>query len=147
MIKTLQKRTIVLAALLMIPLSSCNSNDDSDLDSNSDCEGAICTTILVRVMVSITDQNQNPVALDSFKVINLENGKDITVSLTSSELEGLQEFGQYPLIEDGILGFNQEQNIQFKGFINNQEVVSSDYTVGTDCCHVGLVSGDIALTL
>ncbi len=98
-------------------------------------------------MVSIKDQNQNPIALDSFEVINLENGTDITVMLTSSEFEGAQEFGQYPLIQDGTLEVNQTQQIQFKGFIDNQEVINSNYIVSADCCHVGLDSGDLQLTL
>ncbi|MEM9000262.1 MAG: hypothetical protein AAGB24_08355 [Bacteroidota bacterium] len=140
---TRQLIVATVISLLTIAPISCNSDDDS----NSDCQDAICTTVLVRIMVSITDQNQDPVALDSFKVVNRENGNDMTIALTPSELAAAQQFGQYPLIEDGSLGVNQERQIQFQGFVNNQEVISSDYTVGTDCCHVGLVDGNLQLTL
>jgi hypothetical protein len=104
MFKILRQLLLTTAILLAITQISCNSNDDS----NSECENVICTAILIRIMVSVTNQNQDPVALDSFQVINLENGKDITVSLTSSELIGLQEIGQYPLIEDGVIGLKKE---------------------------------------
>lgn len=133
----------LLALFVITPFVSCNNDDDS----NPDCAQVICTTEFVRILVSVTDENQNPVALDSFEVVNLENGNNITIQLSSEEFEGLQEFGQYPLIEDGILGLNEEREIQFRGFIDNQEVVSEAYTVSTDCCHVGLVLGDLQLTL
>ena len=48
---------------------------------------------------------------------------------------------------DGILGINQEAEIQFRGFIDNEEVITSNYVIATDCCHIGLISGDIELVL
>ncbi len=116
-------------------------------DDTDNCEDAICTLVLIRISVSITDQDQNPIALDSYEVINLENGENITVSLPPAEQEQELQRGQYLLIEDDVLGVNQVQQIQFRGFINNQEVISSDYTVSTDCCHVNLVSGNLELTI
>ena len=86
-------------------------------------------------------------ALDSFEVVNLEDNSNITIALGASEFEGLQEFGQYPLIEDGVFEKNQVEQIQFKGFVDGQEVVSNDYEVSTDCCHIDLVLGSLRLTL
>ena len=128
----------VLSLFTALIITSCNDDNDND---------TICTDEFVIITVSITDQNQNPVTLDSFKVLNTENGHEITIPLSLSELTAAQELGQYPLIQDGILGVNQRQKIQFKGFLDNQEVVSSDYTVGTDCCHVGVISGNLELIL
>lgn len=141
MIKKLKLSAV--AILSMMTQLSCDSSDDS----NSECEEAICTAIFVTIMVAITDENQNPILLDSFEVINQENGNAITTSFSASELAGAKELGRYPLIEDGMLGVNQERQLLFRGFIGNQEVITSNYTVGTDCCHVGLVSGDLELIL
>lgn len=128
--------------------TSCSSDDDSvNEDINAQCENAICTKIFVRINVKVTDQNQNPVALDAFTVTNLANGQDMTVTLSDSERNASRETGLYPLTEDGILDLNEARRIQFSGFINNQEVVSGEYTVSTDCCHVGLDAGDLELTL
>ncbi|NAS14038.1 hypothetical protein [Poritiphilus flavus] len=139
---------IAFSLLLSLAQTSCNSDDDNgNEDGNARCEGTICTAIFIRINVSLTDQDQNPVALDSFTVTNLQNGEDMTVSLTPSELAEAQETGLYPLTEDGSFGLNEEREVQFKGFINDQEVLSSDYIVSTDCCHVGLDSGDLELTL
>ncbi|MEM6892428.1 MAG: hypothetical protein AAF554_01980 [Bacteroidota bacterium] len=128
--------------------TSCNSDDEgTNDDRNAQCEGTICTAIFVRINVTVTDQNQNPVALDSFSVTNLDNGEDMTITLSDSERNRARETGLYPLTEDGILDLNEARRIEFSGFINNQEVVSGEYTVSTDCCHVGLDAGDLELTL
>ena len=138
----LNKLTLhVLVILLSFFQTSCNTDDDVPDDSNAVCEGAICTAIFVRIIVSVMDGNQNPVALDSFTVTNLANGSDMTIALSPEELEGARETGLYPLTEDGVLDVNEEREIQFRGFINNQEVLSNKYTVSTDCCHVGLDAG------
>jgi hypothetical protein len=136
---------IVVAAitsLVVLTQVSCNSDDES-----GDCQNTVCTLELRRIIITITDQNQNPVALDSFEVINMENGKDIALSLSASELAAAQLLGEYPLIEDGMLSVNQERRLRFKGFINNREVINSNYSVSTDCCHVSLTSGNPQLNL
>ncbi len=134
---------LVVFILATIILISCNNNDDSKVD----CNDIACTEVFVTLIVSIKDENKNPIALDAFEVINTENGNNITVSLSASELEMAQQSGEYPLVNDASLGINQKEKIQFKGFINNQEVISSNYTVSTDCCHINLVSGTLELSL
>ncbi|WP_046746166.1 hypothetical protein [Kordia zhangzhouensis] len=143
MIKSLRLFLIITSLFIITIPISCNNDDDS----NSDCGNVVCTLEFRTIVISIKDQNQNPVALDSFEVINIENNDDMTILLSTSEFEMAQQFGQYPLLNDTSLEVNQEREIQFKGFINNQEVISSIYTVSTDCCHISLVSGTLELTL
>jgi len=71
----------------------------------------------------------------------------MTISLSPTQLEMAQQSGKYPLVNDSSLEVNQERKIQFKGFINNEEVISSDYTISKDCCHIELVSGNTQLSL
>ncbi|WP_299246436.1 hypothetical protein [uncultured Aquimarina sp.] len=147
MTSSLKPLVALLLLLLTMAQISCNDNDnENDDDSNSDCENTVCTLEFRNIIVSVKDQNQNPVALDSFEVINIQNGTDMTISLSSSEIVSSTQLGQYPLVNDNSLGVNQERQIRFKGFINNQEVISSTYTVSTDCCHISLDSGDLELT-
>lgn len=131
----------LLIILSVYVLLGCNNDDTID------CSTIGCTEQFVTITVSIKDQNQNPVSLDYFEVINMENGSDITIGLSPSGLALAQQFGQYPLVEDGGVENNQEMSVQFKGFINNQEVISSNYIVGADCCHVSLISGERELIL
>lgn len=136
------KKLWLLFAFLSI--LSCNSDDDN---SNSDCSNIGCTEQFVTIIVSIQDQNQTPIILDSFQVINLGTGEDITPMLSPSELEMIQETGQYPIANDNSFGINQEVTLQLRGLINDEEVVNSNYVVQTDCCHIGLQSGENPLVI
>ena len=133
---------IVIIALLLS--TSCNNDDDS----NSGCfEDTLCTLIFVTIDVSVVDNNQNPVALDSFQVINRTDGSDFTLQLSDIEFELAQQNGRYPIANDNNVEANQQLELEFKGFINNEEVITSNYIVGADCCHVSLILGDIELVL
>ncbi|WP_417874381.1 hypothetical protein [Xanthomarina gelatinilytica] len=41
----------------------------------------------------------------------------------------------------------QKRDILFKGYIDDIEVISSNYKVGRGCCQIGLSSGDVTLVL
>jgi len=138
------KSLVAVAIISLLPAItqvSCSGDNDSD----SECRDTICTLEFVIITVAIVDQNQNPVALDSFEVIDLETEDNITIPLTPSQFMEAQQSGRYPLITDGTLQVNQERQIQLRGRINNEEVINSNYTVGTDCCHIGLITGDLQL--
>lgn len=124
---------------------SCNNDDDTN--DNSECDEVLCTLQFVTINVSIQDTNQMPIALDTYEVINLENGENIAATFFDIDFQTAQETGMYPIATDGIFLLNQEAEIQLRGFINDQEVVRSNYVVATDCCHINLVSGDTTLIL
>ena len=52
--------------------------------------------------------------------------------------------GVYPLFGDDFTAMyeNTEIDINFKGIINNEVVVSENYRVGADCCHIYFVEGN-----
>mmetsp|Transcript_25777 Transcript_25777/g.38550 ORF Transcript_25777/g.38550 Transcript_25777/m.38550 type:complete len:143 (-) Transcript_25777:18-446(-) len=134
--------TILIALTLFVSSSfySCQSNTD-------DCAEIACTLIFLVEYVTITDQNQNPVALDSFQVINLETNEDITLELTPEEFQFGQQMGTYPLVNDLSVSVGETINIQFKGFINSIEVITENYTVVGGCCHVGVSEGNLEIVL
>nr|WP_298998459.1 hypothetical protein [uncultured Allomuricauda sp.] len=131
------------AMLLAVLLFSCDTNDDAD----TGCVDAICTLEFVTILVTLEDSNQNPVVLDNFEVINAANGSRLGTSFSDSELEEARQLGRYPLVSDGVLGLNQERTLIFSGFIGSREMVQSQYTVATDCCHVSLVDGELQLVV
>jgi len=55
----------------------------------------------------------------------------------------------YPIYNDSYVGVMRFENraLVFKGFIDNQEVVTANYVVTSDCCHVSLVSGNVEIIL
>lgn len=136
--KHIKKLWLLLAFLSIL---ACNSDDQSN------CSNIACTEEFRTIIVTIEDQNQEPVALDSFQVTNLNTGEDMTPQLSPSELEMIQETGQYPIADDSSFGLNQEVTLQLRGFINDEEVVNSNYVVATDCCHINFQSGENPLVL
>jgi hypothetical protein len=136
-------KTSVYSILLLLFFAGCENNDAND------CTNQACTEVFKTIVVTIKDSENNPVVLDSFKVTNLENGDDLTRELNNTEFEAMREKGIYPLFGDEYArGFsNREVEINFKGYIDNEEIINSDYKVGADCCHVILISGDPEISI
>ncbi len=135
----------VVALCFTLPMSC--GREDAVLNTQASCEEVLCTQELRSLVVRIQDKDQKSIALDSFEVIQLKDGSNIAMVLSLSEIQWAREHGQYPLISDGVLGINEVEQIQFRGFIDGQEVITSDYEVGTDCCHVGLILGSLLITM
>lgn len=144
MYKVLKPFVFILFLAIINFQTACNNNDDVDPDSICD---EFCTTEFVTISVTITGQSQNPVALDSYSVVNLETAQDITITLNEAEFEFAQQEGRYPLVNDATFERLQGSNIQFTGFINGQQVITGNYSAGRGCCHVEINSGDLQLTL
>jgi len=136
--------TIAVALFSTLFYTSCDPDDDSN---SVGCEAIACTDVFVTIGVSIKDMNDAPVALDAFKVINTQDNSEVTIMLSPSDFEQAQQLGEYPIMDDANINENQELQLEFKGFIGGGEVISSNYTVSSDCCHVDLVSGDLELEL
>ncbi|MFD2518299.1 hypothetical protein [Salinimicrobium flavum] len=132
----------LLFLCLVFLFQSCSEKD------NEKCDGA-CTEEYRTIIVKIVDSEDQPVALDSFKVVNLKNGRDLTIQVEEEVLQSIRERGSYPLFSDKYVQeyIQQQLDINFTGLIEGEEVVSEDYKVGADCCHVYHISGDLELTL
>ena len=137
------KNTVYI--ILFLFLLSCNTDDDD----NSKCSDIACTEQFVTITVSLKDDVNNPVALDSIKITISANGTDITREIPDIEWQLFRQNGIYPLFGDEHAKNyqNMELEINFKGFINDLEVVNANFIVGADCCHVILVSGNTNLLI
>ncbi|MCH2034201.1 MAG: hypothetical protein MK202_11890 [Tenacibaculum sp.] len=133
----------IILLVTALSFSSCTDNNDP----NAKCEDLFCTEEFRTILISIKDQNQTPVIIDSFKVIDLSNDNDITIPVSASGLQLYQQNGQYPLVNDMSFEQNVKTQIQFFGYKDNQEIINEKYTVSTDCCHISLVSGTIEIML
>lgn len=129
---------MIIYLILMIIFLGCTNEDKSD------CSDVACTEEFKTITISINDSNGNPIALNRFVVIILDSGTDITRSVNDTEFESMKQLGVYPLFGDENRREyeNKELGINFKGFIDNHEIVNSNYIVGADCCHIHLIEGD-----
>ena len=129
--------------LLLLVFGGC------ERDSSSGCPAIACTDHFATIMVRIENPGGEPVALDSFKVTDLKSDKDLTMAVPAADFELMRDNGSYPIFSDHYSREyrNKETGINFKGFVDDQEVVSADFRVGADCCHVMLVSGDPTIVI
>lgn len=134
------KKIFLLFTILLVTACSDNKlNND-----NSDCNliDIVCTEEFRSITLEIVDINDNPVILDSFKTTREDTGE---------EIESGENFHQnfYPIINDNYQNeiAQKEINLKFTGFINNIEVLSTNYVVSADCCHIELISGKTKIVL
>lgn len=142
MFKRIQDTSIVVFLMFInfLHFNACQTNTES-------CDDIACTLDFRTEVVTIRDQNQNPVALDSFQVVNLENNQNMTIYLLGQELEAAQQQGVYPIVNDLSVDTNQSIEVQFKGFIGATQIVTENYTADADCCHVGIIAGNQEVTV
>ena len=135
------KRVRTMIFCFFLSLSSCS-------EQATEC-GRFCTEEFRTIAVSVENQEGDPVALDSYRVINLDNGREITPDLSPDELQQMREQGRYPIINDSYIEEyrKQELNLEFTGLLGGEEVVTENYKVGFDCCHVYHIAGDLELVL
>ncbi len=118
------------------------TNDDGP--KPIDCSAVFCTEEFVTLVVSVTDASGVAIPLDSFEVIDLDTGENLTLESNAQEFETYREQGTYPIFSDTyrIQYQNTKTTISFNGYIASNEVVNESFVVGADCCHVQLISGN-----
>jgi hypothetical protein len=140
-----RKIFIAQSVLFLALFVSCDNLDNPTMD----CSDIACTEQFVTINVSVKDGAGVAIPLDRFEVTILGTQEDITREISNEELELFRNNGSYPLFGDEFSGRFQNGIVEivFKGFIGDSEVVSENYKVGADCCHVLLVSGDLDIII
>ena len=130
--------------LLFTTLLATSCSDNKMDNDKSDCNliDIVCTEEFRSITLEIVDINDNPVILDSFKTTREDTGEEIESN------ENLHQ-NFYPIINDNYQNeiAQKEINLKFTGFINNIEVLSTNYVVSADCCHIELISGKTKIVL
>jgi len=137
-------KLVFYVSLLLLTATGCTNDDEK-----GDCSDVACTLDFRSFAVTLTDADNNPIALDQFTVTDITNNEDLTTELNDEQLLDTQRSGIYPLYGDQFAHLHQNEvlEIVFKGFINSSEVASAQFTVGADCCHAEIISGDLEVML
>ena len=102
-----------------------------------DIDGAICTKELRVVSVEIKDRNNEPVFLDSISVTT-SGSSNVLFTENPTDTNGV-----YKLISDTEINdiVKEGTDVTFYGYSNALQIVSENYKVGHDCCHVVYING------
>ncbi len=119
-------------------------------EAKAECSpNVMCTKIFSTVLATITYKDKSPVELDSYKIIQTAMGTDKTPEVSPAELESYRKAGAYPITSDTYQKelANQELEVEFIGYKNNQELVKRKFTIGADCCHVKHIAGELEISI
>jgi|TARA_B110000459_G_C16302492_1_gene355553 hypothetical protein len=108
-----------------------------------DIDGAICTELFKVVSVEVKDESDQPILLDSISVVKSGTSEVLfTENPTSTN-------GVYKLISDTEINdiVKEGTDVTFYGYSNDSQIISENYKVGHDCCHVVFLSGVQVLIL
>jgi hypothetical protein len=132
--------------LLVFLQFGCTNEDNSTV---RDCEAVACTLNFVTLSVTVKDASGIKIPLDRFRVIVVDSGEDLTLDLDSNTYGNFSDSGFYPIFNDSYRSKyqNKSATIEFRGFIADKAVVTSQFKVGADCCHVLLLPGNTDIVL
>ncbi len=137
--------------LTMVYMSFFIAACSNDIEkSKEDCgENTFCTENYVTIGVTIKDNSGVKIVLDSYKVIDMATKEDLTLPYSNEEFENYRNTGYYPIFSDAyrVQYQNSKTTISFIGYISENEVITEEFIVGADCCHVSLISGNTEIVL
>ena len=131
------KNLLFFASLcLAILCTGCSS--DKNNDRGEDCSDVNCTDEFCNIGVTIKYEDDTPVVLDSYEVIEVATGKVRDVPNWG------EVFHTYAIASDLDREefFGKEIELQLVGKIGEKIVVTENYVVSANCCHIYLVKGD-----
>ncbi len=131
--------------LVVLSVLSC-----TEADRQRACREVACLEFYATIHINVVDEAGDPVELDRVKVSRIADGFDMTSDYENGSWEDARKAGMYILADDGDAGRLtrfEDTRLRFQGYIDNQEVVSGDYVVTYDCCHISLVSGEEKLVV
>lgn len=123
--------------ILLFLLAACNEEDSVS------CDEAVCTEEFRIILVKVEDQNSQVVMLDRIEVTEKSTGQDVTIPVSDEVFKGYQSEGLYLVFDDSKVDVYENEifTITLKGFLNQEEVLSTDFLIGVDCCHIRLIEG------
>ena len=134
---------IALFFALPVIVITCKEEDQKD------CAKAICSEQFNSITVAVKDSTGQPVALDTFRLVNMLDKSAIKLSFTADDFAGMKTTGNYLLIDDSVVSQYQNSQIvvEFSAILGGKTVAKNSVTVSVDCCHVTPYYGDMTVVV
>ncbi|MEO9477301.1 MAG: hypothetical protein ABJG41_17280 [Cyclobacteriaceae bacterium] len=135
------KHLAILSLLISIISYSCN-----EAGTPPDCSGNFaCTEVFITIGVDIKNSSGQAVTLDSASVTNQKSGVSHSPSYDS-----YPDFASYYGIADDADLDDVDYDgtvFLFEGWLEGEKVVSEEFLIGKDCCHILKLEGPKEITL
>ena len=113
-------------------------------------ESIICTMEWRALSIKIIDSADSPVILDDYYTTNNNTGEIFRMKDIDTYIDSLNKLsGEYMIMTDNQKHWakNGYCKVTFKGFLNKNEVVSEEYSVTADACHIGDLIGRTTIVI
>ncbi len=128
--------------MTLVLLSKCSESNKADPQPDA-CKDIFCTQEFRTITVSVENESGEPVQLDSYTVTDLKANEQLSID------QSLNTEGNYVIYSDKYVKEHQntERTLVFEGMLSGSVVVTEEYRVAADCCHVTLVEGSRTLVV
>lgn len=135
-----------LFILLLLPAAVFITCKDED---PKDCAKATCSEQFNKIYMTVKGTNDLPVALDTFKLVNMLDKSDIKLNFTADEFAAMKTSGNYLLIDDSLVPGHQNSQlvVEFSAILGGKVVGKNSVTISADCCHVGFYYGSTTMAI
>lgn len=144
--KDIVMRILTIAALIIAGLFSCSRRSAVGTECELPCEKHLkCTYEFRSIVVAVSDQSGNGVALDNFVVVRKRDNKTVVVNQQVTTPRD----GRYVLFSDSNMDETTRcgEDFDFKGYKSNQLIASRTFNIAHNCCHIHLVSGNTKIVV
>ena len=125
-----------------------NNTETTTIVKNEECPPDImCTMDFRSVTLTVNDQNNQPVLLDSFRSVLV--AKDSVLMDNQSEPQHMEYKNVYAVANDShmrIVG-KAGSEINVRAYKGGKEVVNHKMKIGHDCCHIAVVEGEKVISV
>jgi hypothetical protein len=145
----MKRKILIVFALLATGFGACKKIDCGGNNPSNNCSGVFCTAVFDEEHMEVRYSNGTPVNLDAFVVTDAAgtplpkaNGQDVYGYPHNGN-------GKYTIINDAWVQGHQNttKTVRAKGYINGTEVFNEPFTIGADCCHVNMTTGNSTVTI
>lgn len=123
----------LLVILSIILATACTTPKDTD-----HCGNMACTEEFRTVTITINNELGEAFELDSFKTIVKRSQEEFTND------DSFSDDGVYSILNDSQKDYTSfdGETFVFEGMKNGLIVVSEEFVINKDCCHISYVSGN-----
>ncbi|MDR1681056.1 MAG: hypothetical protein LBS12_04640 [Prevotellaceae bacterium] len=134
---------------LLIPLCALVWYACGDIDQK-DCAMAVCSEQANTVFLHVRDTLQQPVALDTFKLVNMLDRTPVVIPHINAEMWAtMRATGDYVFLTDAFVAGHENTRvvIEFTGIRGQQTLFQRAVTFDIDCCHISPVYGELTVVV
>ncbi|MDR0667120.1 MAG: hypothetical protein LBF90_00685 [Prevotellaceae bacterium] len=134
--------------IVFIPLCACFFYACEEVDPK-DCEMAVCSEQFNSVYLQVRDTLQQPIALDTFKIINMMDMTPVVLPVTDSIMDEMRHTGDYLVLNDLFVRGHENTRVvvEFTGVLKEKPLFKRAVTVDIDCCHISPVYGELSVVV